>query len=450
MKDQVALTKKEMGIYCATIVNIFLCWSPSNLMAYLSPFIFAGIVGVWSTQVKMFTRLILTALVWILIVFFYLLFNKDFQILNAALWIFTWAGIIIVILFPYDQEISYNKLQDKLHPFLWMVVLVEATLGIIQGLYGFVKNRSFDLSTGDFVEGTIHPALESELSLSNPMFSTNMALLLLLLLYDLISHFTYKKAIVYLLGIISFVMASTGHVIIAFTISIFLVFLSIAILSARSADIRPLLNILVVASVNIVTIFVLLSATQPNNLRLISNWLSASDTPRTRLINVLVRTIPTESWLAPLIGFGPGQLASRAGLISTGLYFGSNWASRPAESATTVQRRFLIPLKRWQMYNPSFGRSSNAAPHSSWLALYSEFGIAGIACIIICLLATIRTLLKFIRISYLETSIVLSSIVLLILIGWQELYWEVPQAWFSNFVILKIVYFKMKQRSNQQ
>ena len=101
------------------------------------------------------------------------------------------------------------------------------------------------------------------------------------------------------------------------------------------------------------------------------------------------------------------------------------------------------------MDEPSFGRSSNAAPHSSWLAVYSEFGIAGIACIIIYLLSAIRSCLKFIRVSYLETSIVLSSIVLLILIGWQELYWEVPQAWFSGLIIAKIVYFELKQQSNQ-
>ena len=40
----------------------------------------------------------------------------------------------------------------------------------------------YDLSNGDFVEGTIHPNLESEKSMSNPIFAIILSSLLIFIL----------------------------------------------------------------------------------------------------------------------------------------------------------------------------------------------------------------------------------------------------------------------------
>jgi len=165
-------------------------------------------------------------------------------------------------------------------------------------------------------------------------------------------------------------------------------------------------------------------------------------------------------WL-PIVGIGTGQFSSRAGLIGTGMYFGSpaNPRSIPLlpEGMSEPFRLFVFDL--WlSLYFDQQGNyvhvmnntSSTYKPYFSWLSVYVEWG--GIVAFVI--LAIIgRMLWKIHRYAStperrLNAVAISAEIIFLFLLGAQENYWEVPQAIFVGLILLKIQYgnFIYKQR----
>jgi len=116
---------------------------------------------------------------WVFQIIFYVIINPDFQIASSFVSFMIWSGLIILMIFPYNKSIQYTVIRKKLSTFAWSLLLIESILGIVQFVYRLIRIGSADLSTGDVVEGTFHPALDPELSFSNPMFSVGISLLLI-------------------------------------------------------------------------------------------------------------------------------------------------------------------------------------------------------------------------------------------------------------------------------
>lgn len=416
-----------------------MCWSPSNLAGYLAPIAFVFITSILGLQLGFLLRMIVIVCFWVIKTFFYIIVNPDFVIPNSFFALFTWFGIIVLILYPKSNRVNYTLIYKKLLQPAWIILLIESLLGITQAIFGFIENKTFDLGTGDYVEGTIHPSLEPELSFANPIFSINIALLLLFLASDVLKRPSKRKIVIYLLGIISLILASTMHVIIFLIISLIISSTLVSLRIYKKINLSPIIVI-------IVTILTLTYISQPSNFQNISNVLQMRDTPRYVVIDILNKDITKMYWFSPIFGIGSGQFASRAGMISTGLYIGARWDEKPSELTTRSQRMFLLPLKQWQFFDPAFSNSSSTVPHYSWIAVYSEWGLMGLALITVYFISAIIKLLRKVTVAPIAIVSIMAAVILLFLLGWQEIYWEVPQAWFSSMLLVKILYFISTER----
>ncbi len=79
-------------------------------------------------------------------------------------------------------------------------------------------------------------------------------------------------------------------------------------------------------------------------------------------------------------------------------------------------------------------------PYFSWLAVYTEFGLFGWLAIMATTGTMLRTVRRLPRTYDLEKLVVIAAIVFIFLLGFQENNWEVPQAWFSGLLFLKVLH----------
>ena len=187
----------------------------------------------------------------------------------------------------------------------------------------------------------------------------------------------------------------------------------------------------------------------PDNLRTLPYQVSlfrSDDLPKAEMIHRAVFEMPREYPAMPLIGLGPGQFSSRAALISTGLYFGGFTNPRAVpflkEQMSVPLTDDLLDLWLTASDETTYGGSSSAKPFFSWISVYTEFG--GIVLIGIFVFSGM-TLFRLRRkgqfpgnqLCAMATGI---ALVFLLLLGFQENYWEVPQAIFPGVLIIQVMY----------
>lgn len=427
--------------YWATFLAILACWSPFKVLPYAVPFILVALLVLIGEDTKVMIRLMAWIAIWIAMILFYGLINSGFQWHNALVAFVTWAGIAVVLMIP-SEKIADFWLQDRLTKLAWVLLGLEALWGIVQSIYGFMQTRSFDLANGDFVEGTIHPWLEPELAYSNVMFAINIALLLLYLFPSVQRTSSLLKRIVYFLGIFAFVLASVVHAI------LFLMMASgiaIVLVIGRRMKIKRLISIIGIISTAIIISAILL----PQNLRLIGPFVLQiiyGEAPKSASFSVAVWEMPKDYWYLPVFGLGPGQYASRAGLMSTGLYFGGlkNPRSLPLlpNQLTEGQEKYLMPLWEWHESVQYFG--STQKPYFSWLAVYTEWGLLGWFVVLAALISIVQAIKRISPVRTLEKLAVMTAVWFIWLLGFQENNWEVPQAWFSGILLIKVMYASAK------
>lgn len=423
------------------ISAIVLCWSPSNLLAYLAPLVAIALFVLLSGSHTVLRNAILWLLAWGIIIAFYFLFTPGFVLHSAIFSIVTYSSFLIVLAIP-SRFIANLNLMDRMMAWARWVVIIEALVGIAQGLYGFSRTGTFDTANGDYVEGTIHLALQPELSLSNPMFAINMAFLLLLILPDLILR--RKGYIAVALGSLALILASVLHVIMMLAGAIVIVILLYWPVSLRR-------RMTYVGLVGIVVVTILAYFALEGNFGTASTFarqLLSGESYRTQAINRALVDMPEEYPLLPLVGLGPGQFSSRAGLIGTGLYFGGPVYARPVpflpQGMSAALETYTFDL--WLAYSreiaSGFGAGSTHQPFLSWLSVYVEWGIlvlAAILAFVIYLLMKVRLVVR----TYPQRIIASCfgvGLLLVFMLGAQENYWEVPQAIFIGIMILKVQY----------
>lgn len=431
-----------LAYFESLLIALLLCWSPSNALGYLAPSIVLGWYIFRSRSQNALINAILWVVGWIVVIGIYALFSDEFALSSAVLVLLTYSAFAPLFVVG-TRTIADRKIWSTTLRVLSWVVLLQATLGLIQAIYGFSRTGSFYGSNGDFVEGTIHPWLAAELAFSNPMFAVNMAFMLLALLPSVIMQRKYRLA--FFFGGFVLVLASVLHVLYllfgAFVIAIALYFPTL--LKYKSG---LLFGLIAVMSVGIA--YTAVGA----RLDLAQNFWQLNltgRTPRGIVTDYAFDEIPEEYPLMPLFGIGPGQFSSRAGLIGSGLYFGRT--SRPR--SIPLMPTSMSPVFRKYVYDvwvndprPPGLRSSSTQPYFSWLSVYVEFGGIATAALVLWSASLLWRLRRFARRNELrmQTIALGSGIMFFLFLGMQENYWEIPQAILVGLLLLKLQYANMR------
>ncbi len=438
------MTPFQRKYYAAFIFAILICWSPFNALAYLAPIliilwmIFVGNSG--AVAVRAYTALML----WLSLLAAYKLYQPDFVLENGIIAFLTYSAIITMFAVPTRFLVNRALLARMLNIML-IVALVEGTLGIIQAVYAFQISGSFDFSNGDFVEGTLHPQLAAEQTFSNPMFASLMAITVIFLVsqYSLTRR-SGKTAI--LVGIISFVLASVVHA---------TLFLLLAIIMAYFFY-RPgilfggrLIRGRYAAIAFLVVIVFMIFRFQSANLQKIvplAADLLAQDFPKTAVMVRFYTEVPDEYPSAPYVGLGPGQYTSRASLIGTGQFFGGPFSGRkspvPIGSESKPFNVYVRDLWIQALTVKAWGGGTTALPHSSWNSILSEFGLIGFLVVVGFVISYLGKVKRFATTH--EEKILAFSFgactIFIFLLGFQENFWEIPQAILIGLLLLKVMY----------
>lgn len=421
------------------IIALLMVWSPSNALGYVAPFVSLGWY-IWRTRsAAALGRGLAWFVGWGLIIALYAAFRPDFALPSALLAIVTYSSFLALLVIR-PQRLGGAALWETVQKILRWVAIIEGSLGLVQAVYGFTQTGSFYGANGDYVEGTIHPWLQAELAFSNPMFAVNMAFILLALLPAWAARGRGWLALG--IGGGALILASVLHVLYLAAISI-----AMAVVILYPSLIRKKAGVALV-------ILLLIAAVIVDNviggIRLdiaASLWTlnSQGQTPRGIVIGHVLDEIPAENPLMPLVGVGPGQFSSRAGLIGTGYYFGRPDRPRALPFSSTgmssVFRDYVLyawldfPRAPWMT-------SSSIQPYFSWMSVYVEFGGLAFSAILLVIAIGLFRLRRFAvtPIARLHALSLGASVILLFVLGIQENYWETAQAIYLGVLLILLQY----------
>jgi len=117
----------------------------------------------------------------------------------------------------------------------------------------------------------------------------------------------------------------------------------------------------------------------------------------------------------------------------------------PLMSAQTTRLAwgYCFSLVRTMYDRPGTSDGSTQQPFFSWLSVYTELGIIGVIVVIGAAMRVIRRVQRRVRAHpHLRTQAIpfCGAVVLLLLLGLQENYWELPQGIFVGLLLLKVLY----------
>jgi hypothetical protein len=174
--------------------------------------------------------------------------------------------------------------------------------------------------------------------------------------------------------------------------------------------------------------------------------LKGGDHPRAEIIRRVFVEMPADYPEMPIIGLGPGQFSSRAALISTGLYFGgiTNPRTLPflRDQISIPSEDYLLDLWVAASDTARYGESSTAKPFFSWVSIYTEFGgfvLLGVFLYVWVLLRRMKSHAKSLDQKW-QAVAAGSGLLFFLLLGFQENYWEVPQALLVGLMITQVIY----------
>ena len=374
------------------------------------------------------------------VIAFYTLANSNFIVIGGLLAGITYGTFFFLVVVPVER-IGGKQLLDRVTNLVALVLLVEGSVGILQAVLAAFESESFDLGNGDAVAGTINLSFTPDGGFSNPMFASTTCFMLLALIPALIA----KKRSIYIpfvLGAIAFVMASVVHLIIFAAIAAGTAYLLFnPPVSGRVGKFRFATVVLLVP--------LLAGALLANNLVGLPGFATAlaeGDHPRAEVIHRAFVEMPHEYPTMPLTGLGPGQFSSRAALIASGMYFGgiTNPRSLPfmRDQFSAPLYDYLLDLWITASDVERYGNSSTAKPFFSWLSVFTEFGVPLFIGLFIYCFILVRRMKRFAQTpeqKWLAASAG-AGIIFFLLMGFQENYWEVPQAILLGLMLIQLMY----------
>ena len=432
-----ALTHYQRAYLSAFILANLMCWAPSKLLAYFAPiatllwfilFAKAGVVAKHALTGVVASVAAIAA---------YAIFNEEFIVKSAFVSLFTYSSAFFLLAIP-NRPLASWALVTRMVTIIRIVVLIEATYGIFQAVYGFIETGTFDSANGDRAQGTIYPYLKIDGAFANPMYGANMVFLWLSLLPFLLRFKGTKLP--FLLASLAIVLASVLHQVLFLLVALVAAILIInpRILASRN---------LALAAIPLILLPLLAYTFLPHNVKtfeIIYGEFQSGESPRSHVLSRVFTDMPVEYPMMPVFGLGPGQFSSRAALISTGYYFGGPLAAVSVLPFSPVVppalSKYLLDL--WIRVTGNAFYGSSQKPFFSWLSAYVEFGAIGVLLVATIVGVCLWRLGKGRREGndrWLPIATA-SSIIFLTLLGLQENYWEVPQAIFTGVVMMKVYY----------
>lgn len=378
---------------------------PSRVLGYVAPIICLLWYLVRTHSGNLMKRTILfVSLYFVVVLLLYAINatqNVGFLPSNALVALLTYGSFVLIGLI--DGRLSSGEYSyDRYARLLKYVILLQSGVGIFQYLAVVLTGR-FDIIPGDAVQGTIGLlAFYYEFEgFGNQMFAINQSFFLLYFYpYALQNKGSFY---VIVLGVLSLMLASVSHVF----YSLIFAFLLITLVYRR-LSVTSLLRYVTMASFLVAVLWFTIGLLAPNFARSVMHYAdlyqrSANDrtpsSPRFQYINNTLEKLPQKYPTVYLTGLGPGQYSSRAGLIGTGKYFGSD-LSFVANQMTHPFREYVFPA--WQRFmtgSETYGNSTMQRPYFSWLSILAEFGYVATAAIVLAMVY----LLLWIRKKYRQT-----------------------------------------------
>jgi hypothetical protein len=412
---------------CAAV----LCLSPSKAAGYLAPLAAIAVFAWASTSIQTVRRVAFMYAGLLLYMFAFSAANSDFRLLNALAATLTYSGIVVIAVIP-SRGLAGPQLLNKVTKLVALIVVIESLVGLIQAAARFSANGSFDTNNGDYIQGTIYPYFDTDGAFANPMFAVNIAMMLLFLLATK-GKSLRKRGLVIGFGFGVLLLAGVMHVILMGLVAILLG--SLFGMTGRKAMLR-LGSAVVFLGVAIGLITVLM----PRNLSMVSVYWDSfrgNRNVRTKMVERVVLDMPADYPQLPVIGLGLGQFNSRAAMMMTGRYF-TQTVPLPVTETSSAQNAYFMDL--WVASNQDANVSSTVKPFFSWLSIYTELGVVGIAsagfAFWMILRSTWRNRWKNPRLAI----AVASGCLLFAFLGLQENYWEVPQAVLIGLMLLKLLH----------
>jgi hypothetical protein len=161
------------------------------------------------------------------------------------------------------------------------------------------------------------------------------------------------------------------------------------------------------------------------------------------MIDRALTEMPREYPAMPFIGLGLGQFSSRAALISTGLYFGGITNPRTLPFLKDQRSQVFMEdfLDLW-VDSVEQNQGSTTVPWFSWMSVYTELGAPALVLIF----AYVWILLRRMKLRahtgstrWLATAAG-AALVLFVIMGFQENYWEIPQAILIGMMLIQVSY----------
>ncbi|CCH53516.1 hypothetical protein BN8_02616 [Fibrisoma limi BUZ 3] len=436
-------------IYEVFILSLILTWLPFKAFAYAAPYIlvlYTFIVYNYYNLTLNLIKCILACTIFIGINFF---LREDFIFSNGILAIITYGSFLFLFAMP-NRKLSLTY-EYKIYKILRIVVIFQSVFGIIQFLIAYVKFGSYSVDMGDFIQGTIVPLsfnLEGDRGIGNAYFVINILIMMLFIMTD--PNKTKKTYGVVLIGSIAAVLAGVHHAL----VSLFLAFLiSLVIIDLKKAIKYSFVIIPVVAIT--LTAFYLLN---PNNVYLYSHYFnlySTGESFKTIAMKMAFVDLYEDHFDISLIGTGPGQFSSRAGLIASGTYLGGLDENRTIPFFSIEKSSYFKNYAFEVYYSMKTDKSTvHGAASRTFFSLMSLCIELGIILFSIVIYFIIKGLI-FIRRKYevfkslnsiqeRDIAIMLScSILFFVFISFFENYLEMIQATLSCFILMKIFYNKI-------
>ncbi len=429
------------------VAVLLACWSPLKILAYALPTLFTGWLLLRAPSGISSNRLAGLLSFAVLVAFVHSLIVDEFLVFNFVLALITYSAFLPILVID-SKHLASRELVIQLRRVTSTMIVVQGVIGIIQAVYGATQTGTFGGGNGDHVQGTIYPFLGVEGGFANPMFATNMVLMLLACL-SMPGVLSGPRRNYLVIGVVALVLASVVHVM-AFLIAAggLAWFITRSRKPPTKATKASQRRVVAVGVFAVVLGFAAIPQDFVNGCNIAEHAVNvdALEVPRAIMLYRVFTQLPEEAPLQPIIGLGFGQFSSRASLMSSGMFLGTEDARRSlpigSPQATRLATDYCVALLI------AFAESmqtmgSTHQPFFSFLSVYTELGLIGV---LVLLLAIFRVLRRVQRKSRehpelrFPAFLFTTGTLFVVFLGFQENYWEIPQAILVGLLLLKVAY----------
>lgn len=445
----------DKPFYETFIIALIICLSPLKAVALFSPFICLTWFIVRSKSGFTLRKLFFLITGWGLLLLFYNVYGSqiglDFNPSNGIVSLIFYSAIILAFAFPFKLTSNdYNYVR-----YTRIILFVLA----IEGLWGIMQKTLAPIilgtQSGDVVEGTINPFsfIFGHSGFSNQFFAINIVCFLFFCYPFIIAN--KKKAIPFMLAFIALILASVGHVFYSMLMALSLTFL---IFEGHNIFVKPKL---LIAFSTLFLIIIIVFANLDSAMYELSKQefdsFVSGESAKTRAAYTAIFEAGAEYPTMHLVGVGPGQYSSRAGIVSTGTYFGLSefFTAIPFLNINTTKPLEDFVMEDWNFITENFldpemtfTTSTMHRPFFSVLSVYAEFGGLTLILIVYFILKQVFRLRK--KYTSLKSSGVnphvrqlafscSATILFLFFIGMYENYYESPQGIFLGILLVLIM-----------